>query len=372
MKVLIQSRTNFFSMPGGDTVQILKTKKYLEELGISVDVSLELEPDLKDYDLVHLTNITRVHETYIQLNNALKQNKKIVLSTIFWPMEEFEKKGQKGIRRLLSGLLSIDNIERLKALVRLLKNRKEWNKALKSIFTIGYSNMQKKVIANVDMFLPNAYLEMQKLNEVFGTSYSNFTVIPNAIDADIAIKTLSENNISKFEQFKDAIICVGRIETRKNQLSLVKALDGSNYKLVLVGQVSDNFHSYFDEIKKYLDKNPNFTYIEKIDNDELYQLFKVCKVNALPSWLDTPGLVNLEAAIMGCNLAISSIGTTTEYFEDYACYCMPDDIKSIREAVDNAYKKDKDSYLQDKILKEYTWKKAAEKTLEAYKNILGI
>ena len=31
MKVLIQSRENFFEMPGGDTVQILKTKEQLEK-----------------------------------------------------------------------------------------------------------------------------------------------------------------------------------------------------------------------------------------------------------------------------------------------------------------------------------------------------
>lgn len=371
MRVLIQSRENFFSMPGGDTIQITKTKKYLEDLGVHVDISLELEPDLSSYDIVHLTNITRIHETYIQLNNAIRQNKKIVLSTIFWPMEDFEKKGQKGIRKLLSNYLSLNNIERLKALIRFLKEKK-WNKAIKSLFFVGYVNMQKEVISRVDIFLPNALLEMQKLNETFNTNYNNFIVVPNAIDSNVAKKSLLQEDNDKYEQFRDAIICVGRIETRKNQLALLKALENSNYKVVLVGQVSDNFKEYFREIKQYIDNNSNYTYIEKISNDELYQLFKVCRVSALPSWLDTPGLVSLEAAVMGCNLAVSKIGTTTEYFGSEAFYCLPDDLMSIRQAVDLAYNKEKNSVLQERIFKEYTWEKAAEKTLIAYKSVLGI
>ena len=52
MKVLIQSRKNFYTLRGGDTVQLLKTKEELEKLGVDVDISLEYEPDLTEYDIV--------------------------------------------------------------------------------------------------------------------------------------------------------------------------------------------------------------------------------------------------------------------------------------------------------------------------------
>ena len=45
MKVLMQSRKNFFDLRGGDTVQLEKTKKELEKLGVNVDFSLEFSPD---------------------------------------------------------------------------------------------------------------------------------------------------------------------------------------------------------------------------------------------------------------------------------------------------------------------------------------
>ena len=70
MKVLMQSRKNFFDLRGGDTVQLEKTKAELEKLGVEVDFSLEFEPDLSKYDLVHLSNVTRIQETYLHVLNA--------------------------------------------------------------------------------------------------------------------------------------------------------------------------------------------------------------------------------------------------------------------------------------------------------------
>ena len=84
MKVLMQSRKNFFELRGGDTVQLEKTKMELEKLGVEVDFSLDFEPDLSNYDLVHLSNVTRIQETYLHVKNAKKQGKPIVLSTTYF------------------------------------------------------------------------------------------------------------------------------------------------------------------------------------------------------------------------------------------------------------------------------------------------
>lgn len=73
---------------------------------------------------------------------------------------------------------------------------------------------------------------------------------------------------------------------------------------------------------------------------------------------------------MGCNLAISSRGTTTEYFGDDAFYCEPDDLYSIRSAVDNAFSSPRNKKLQEKILSKYTWENAAKQTLIGYKRLL--
>lgn len=366
MKVLMQSRKNFYKLSGGDTIQLLKTKSELEKLGVEVDINLDYEPDLSEYDLVHLSNVTRIQETYLHVQNARRQNKPIVLSTIYWPMNEFETNGQVGIRKAINSYLDIDSQERIKAAARFLKDKESRDKATKNLLKIGYTKMQQYVISNVDYFLPNSEMEMDKLCETFNLKKERYSVIPNAIDYSVAIKQFEAPVPEEFRKYQDAIICVGRIEPRKNQLALVKALDQSGVKLVLVGAVSNNQKGYFAMIKKIIDRNPNFDYIPQIENDRLYQLYKVCKVSTLPSWLDTPGLVSLEAASMGCNLAISSKGSTSEYFGKFAEYCFPDDIESIRNAVMKAMNKPKTEELRNYILSNYTWEIAAQRTLQVY------
>ncbi len=372
MKVLMQSRSNFYSLRGGDTMQLEKTKAELEKLGVEVDISLDYTPNLSGYDLVHLSNVTRIHETYLQMQNAVKQNKPVVLSTIFWPMEEFEQAGQTGIRKMMNKHLHIDSIERIKAIARMIKDKSARNIASKNLLTVGYTRMQQYVIDHADVFLPNAEEEMRQVERTFCIKNKEYVVVPNGIDGDIAAEKLAAVIPEKFRVYKDAVICVGRIETRKNQLGLVKALDGTGLKLLLVGAVSGNQMGYYNEIRKYIDKNPGFTHIERIPNDELYQLYKVCKVSCLPSWLDTPGLVSLEAAAMGCNLAISPLGTTMEYFKDKANYCRPDDIAGIKEAVMKAYNSPKDPELQQMIFENYTWRQAAKATLCGYEKVLQL
>ena len=84
MNVLFQSRTTLFTVPGGDTVQILKTKEYLEKSGILININTESEPDLTGYDLVHLFNLIRPQEVLTQARNAKRQGKKIAALHYLW------------------------------------------------------------------------------------------------------------------------------------------------------------------------------------------------------------------------------------------------------------------------------------------------
>ncbi|WP_154667084.1 hypothetical protein [Traorella massiliensis] len=58
MKVAFANRKDCLINRGGDTTQMLKTKKWLEDK-YSVDIHLCLSPDeiTKEYDLVHIFDI---------------------------------------------------------------------------------------------------------------------------------------------------------------------------------------------------------------------------------------------------------------------------------------------------------------------------
>ena len=360
----MQSRTNLFTCPGGDTIQLLKTKEYLENSGIEVDISIELEPDLSKYDIIHLFNLTRVQETFIQVKNAKKQNKPVILSTIYWPSNEFEKKGQYGIRKYISNILSINNIESIKAFYKyVFKNERDIG--TKDLITHKFTDMQKYILENSKYFLPNSKSEMDMIEKYIGYSTKNYNVVPNAVD----INRIDDGQ-GEFAKYKDYIICVGRIETRKNQLNLLKSIKNTPYKLLIVGKIAPNHMKYGKKVMDEISKNPNVEYIESLTNQDIYKLYSVCKVHVLPSWYETPGLVSLEAAVMGCNIVVSDRGTTRDYFKKFAYYCEPDNIESIKKSIDKAYTSSYNSDLRDMIIKEYTWENTAKETIKGYKNIL--
>lgn len=373
MKILMQIRNNVFSCPGGDTVQMQKTKQELEALGYDVDLSLELRPNLESYDLVHLFNLTRVQETYIQVQNAVEQNKPIVFSTIYWPNAEFEKKANVGVRKLLGKALNVDQMESLKAAAKffLLGNHDDGTRHL---MTHSYQRMQRYILEHTDIFLPNAMEEMNQIEKVLGfhARREQTVVVPNAIDLESAQAAMRQPVCDEFEKYRDWLICVGRIDTRKNQLALLQAIKGSPYRLLLVGKCSPGQKPYFHKVMKAIAGNPSIQYLEHIENSKLYQLYKVCRVSVLPSWFETPGLVSLEAAAMGCNIVVSDKGTTKDYFGKYAYYCNVMDSVSIRKQIDRAYETPFDEAFREKIFSEYTWKKAAEKTAEGYRQALAL
>ncbi len=86
--------------------------------------------------------------------------------------------------------------------------------------------------------------------------------------------------------------------------------------------------------------------------------------------METPGLSSLEAAAMDCNIVVTKKGDTYDYFEDYAYYCQPDDVNSIKTAIDVAYNSAVNPKLKEKVLNDYIWEKTAEETLKGYELVL--
>lgn len=369
MKVLMQIRSNAFELSGGDTIQMLKTKEALEKLGIEVDISLSLRPDVSGYDVIHLFNLTRVQETYVQLKNAKAAHKPVVLSTIYWPVSDFEKNAARGLRGFLGRHLSVDSMERLKAIGKYIL-RGEKNEGARYLIMHSYSRMQREILEDCDLFLPNSSTEMDEIAKHLGFRSSDYIVVPNAVDTESIEKALIAED-DRYKKYKDWLVCIGRIDIRKNQMNLLDALVDSDYHLIVVGKKSPGHQDYANEVIKRIEANPNMEYIEQISNHEIYQLCKQCKVSVLPSWFETPGLVSLEAAAMGCNVVVSPKGTTRDYFGDYAFYCDVTDPLSIRKCIDDAYASNCSTELREKVLHNYTWDMAAKKTLEGYEKALG-
>ena len=362
MRVLFQTRTNLYDAPGGDLIQINKTKLFLEKQGVSVDISLDFNPDLAEYDVVHLFNLMDPQDIYLQMLNAKKQNKKIVLSTIYGLYTEFERKARGGLFQKIANYLSPYQIGYIKLLVRHF-HEKRFHKGVYYMLFKGYYRLMKEIVDNVDVFLPNSNSEMNRVAKEFKLKNFNYVAIPNSIDKSV-FKEEPLQTENKYNQYKNCIVCAARIEGRKSTLNLVRAVKNTDYKLVLVGNASQNQKEYINQVHE--ESGDNVVFLGQISHEDLRDLYKVAKVHALVSWMETPGLSSLEAGAMDCNIVVTKKGDTEEYFEDLAYYCEPDDVNSIKNAIDLAYNNPVNPKLKTRILENYTWEKTAEKTLEAY------
>ena len=172
----------------------------------------------------------------------------------------------------------------------------------------------------------------------------------------------------KTEKDSQMVLCVARIEGLKNQTNLLKALNNTKYNVYVIGNAGTNHTKYYKECRSIAAKNIHF--INHLTQEELVPFYKKAKVHVLPSWFETCGLSSLEAAAMGCSIVISRKGYASEYFRDYAFYCDPSSPASIKEAVDAASTSPGTPGFQQKIVTEFTWQNAANKTYQAYKTIL--
>lgn len=351
------SRATLFTAPGGDTIQIESTAKYLRKLGVEVDIKLadDFSIDYRDYDLLHLFNVIRPNDL---LYHIKKSNKPFVLSTIYVDYSEYEQKIRGGVLGTLSKLINKYKVEYLKTIARAITSGE---KIVSPIYLIlGQKRSMKYLLRNAAYLLPNSLSEMRRIETDLNTR-NRFEVIPNAIDVE---KFKPQQDNTK----REGVICVARIEGLKNQLYLIKAINDLNIHLAIVGKSSPNHKKYYETCKSVA--GINVTFIDHISQDELKHIYSNAKVHILPSWFETTGLSSLEAAYMGCNIVITKKGDTEEYFGKYATYCEPDDVESIRNAIETAYYLPYPEELKEWIDKNYVWNITAKKTLEVYKKVV--
>ncbi|MFD2145309.1 glycosyltransferase [Mucilaginibacter antarcticus] len=134
---------------------------------------------------------------------------------------------------------------------------------------------------------------------------------------------------------------------------------------MLIGAASPNQPKYYQQCRNAA--APNVTFLNRVPHDELVKYYQLAKVHVLASWFETTGLSSLEAALMRCNIVVTDKGDTYDYFGDDAFYCSPENIGSIKQAVERASKAQFNETFLTRILTMHTWRKAAEQTLEAYR-----
>lgn len=373
MKILMLARSDLFSVPGGDTVQIENTAKELKKLGVDVTVAVDLKVGIQDYNLVHVFQLDWVPETYFYVKEAKKYGKPIVLSPIHHAegeVKKFDDIYSFGLRRLVGLFVKKQEYrDILKNIYRSIHDKSKLLPTLKGAL-FGYRKSQKEALLLSDVVLVQTNCEAKDLKNTYHVDF-RWEKVVNGVSEQF----LLANNFKNRLDFKDYIICVGRIEARKNQLSIIEGVKllrqeqgFENVKLVFLGRRSEHHRSYIARFDTALKENSWIVHPGFIPQEDIPSYYHFAKVGISASWFETTGLTSLEALFCGTNV-VASGERARELLGDLVVYCNPWDVTSITTSLREAYLRPV-IHVPERFRQEYTWENAARQTLDVYRRLM--
>ena len=323
MKVLLRIRGDVERYPGGDYVQLLRTRDMLEELGFECIVSPGFAPMPNGIDIVHLFNTTRIHETYLQFREAKRRGVPVVLTPIWHSMREMRKFYGQLYRMPLFPIWTYMAL-------------KEFHYARRSrlpVFagaTLRYRGLQRSVVTGVDMVAPNSRAELEIMCRELGVQPRAGRVAHPLFDFPHTGAAASPASA------RNDLICAARIEPRKNQLSIIRAfksLGETGRRLLLYGSMSGAHPAYEQAVRREL-KAGWVEYRGHVDYEELAAAYGQARGAILASYFETCGFSALEAITCGAQVCISDTPYTREFYDGHAIFCDPFSIPSIRTGIE--------------------------------------
>lgn len=190
----------------------------------------------------------------------------------------------------------------------------------------------------------------KELHKYLGIPDSNLTVTYNGIPENFKAHNISQ----KKEQI---VLSVGSFNKRKNSDKLIQAFLQSgirnDYVLIVVG----NRDKIFAEAG-ISTSHPNIQILENVNDEQLLELYQRAEMAVSLSQYEGFGIPVLEALFFGCKTLASDIKVYHEIYNDYVCYCNPQNIADVTDSLE-ALAKFPTKDLTHELLKKYNYRDSA-------------
>ncbi len=353
-RVLFMNRSNAYTMPGGDTTVMNRLQEQLRSRGVTVDFSSDPAVDVSSYEIVHLFNLTLQHVTDAFARNAAAQKVPVVVTSLQEDFPLYSNRADATVRIFTKYLETGQNKNFFDQALGLLKSVPP-----APVYTAPWT------VVNADMIFPCGVTEERFIR----TLYPDVRISPVPFGSTIKNLDPDQDLFCKHFGVRDFVLFVARVEMRKNQLMLLRALEDDDIPVVFADGGFTYMPAYRALCDRYKRKGRTI-FTGRLSDELLLSAFKSARVHCLPSWYELPGLVTIEAARYGCTVVASSWGCIPDYLGETCYYCAPDDFRSIRAAILEAYDKGKPAGLQERA-QGFTWEKSADITLEKYGQVVA-
>ncbi len=218
------------------------------------------------------------------------------------------------------------------------------------------NNKVKRANQYISTWLARSEYEASYISGAYNVPISKISIIP----LSFRIPTIDNYPIKK----KYCLHVSNITDGRKNVMRLMKAAIKYKFELILAGS---NNEKEFKPFKEIIDANDNITYLGRVSEDKLVELYKEAKVFALPSICEGVGMVAVEAAAYGCDIVVTELGGPKEYYDGNAFVVNPYDIDAIGQNILQAMSEtSKQPMLMEHIKKEYNLSTCVDKLMGNY------
>jgi len=210
-------------------------------------------------------------------------------------------------------------------------------------------------------------------------SQKKLRVVPLGVDLPALTLSPDERRQARARLVGDGnqlILSVGVIQTRKNTLNALRALETlpEQYRLILAGGDGHGSEIVHDYIRRQ-GLGSRVQVRGYVSTDELRVLYQSASVMLFPSLEEGFGLPVLEAMANGLPVVASQTSSLPEVGGDAALYVDPHDPRDIAEKVQRAVE---DSEMREKMIqqglvraRDFSWQRVAEATLQVYNEVLA-
>ena len=378
MRILLVNHGSAGEWGGGDGVQIRETGKRLQQRGHEVVGVNADQPDCRGFDLVHLFNC-RVEGSFKQQMASCKAAGVPVVVSPIWISLARALWGSRGSTGVLTKAVQqgeaateplLQQLRRREMVVQLQHGTVNAEGSGDGGWPLNREHL-RQLLREADGLLPNSWLELQALRSDLHWDGDCFEIAHYGVDPSLFLDADPELFQQHTKIRRPFVMQAGRIEPGKNQAMLCWALRHTDVPIVLIGS-SKHWPSYADLCRSI--SGSRLTIIDHIPQNLLASGYAAAAVHALPSWMETCGLVSLEAALSGTPLVGSTFGHELEYLEGDAWYADPGDSDSLRNAVLGALKAGRQHprpiAMKRKVLERFNWERTVDSTERLYRRVL--
>ncbi|WP_114988911.1 glycosyltransferase family 4 protein [Synechococcus sp. N19] len=378
MRILLVNHGAAGAWGGGDGVQIRETAKRLQQRGHEVVGVNADQPDCRGFDLVHLFNCRVEGSFHQQMASCKAAGVPVVVSPI-WISLARALWGSRGSTLVLSQAMQqgeasagplLEQLRKREMVVQLEHGPVNAEGNGDCCWPLNRERL-RQLLREADGLLPNSWLELQALRSDLQWDGDCFEIAHYGVDPSLFLDADPE----PFRQHTGIpgafVMQAGRIEPGKNQAMLCWALRHTDIPIVLIGG-SKHWPSYAELCRSI--SGSRLTVVEHMPQTLLASAYAAAAVHTLPSWMETCGLVSLEAALSGTPIVGSTFGHELEYLEADAWYADPGDAASIRNAVLAAMEAGRQHHrpiaMKRKVLERFNWERTVDATERLYHRVL--